>query len=45
MAIDRAEFLNLCQKASMIPERIKGVKHNIPKELLVKHNDTTYYPF
>lgn len=43
--MDRAEFLNLCQRASMIPERIKGVKHNIPKELLVRYNNTTYYPY
>ena len=44
MAIDRAEFLQMCQKVSMLKSGICGVKENVPDDLKVIHNDIAYYP-
>ena len=40
----RTEYLELCQKVSVLPERICGIKDKVPVELLVVYNGITYYP-
>ena len=42
--MDRTEYLQLCQKVSMLKSGICGIKQNVPPELLVKHNGIVYYP-
>ena len=42
--MDRTEYLQLCQKVSMLKSGICGIKQNVPPELLVKHNEIVYYP-
>ena len=44
MAIDRAEFLQMCQKCSILPSGICGIKENVLDELKVVHNGIVYYP-
>lgn len=44
MAIERNEFLQMCQKISMLKSGICGVKENVPDELKVVHNGIVYYP-
>lgn len=44
MAIDRAEFLQMCQKVSMLKSGICGVKENVPDEFKVVYNGIVYYP-
>lgn len=42
--MDRTEFLQMCQKISMLKNGICGVKENVPDELKVVHNGIVYYP-
>ena len=42
--MERTEYLELCQKVSVLPDRICGIKDKVPVELLVVYNDITYYP-
>ena len=42
--MQRTEYLELCQKVSVLPDRICGIKDKVPVELLVVYNDITYYP-
>lgn len=42
--MDRAEYLQKCQKVSMLRSGLCGIKENVPPELLVKHNGIIYYP-
>ena len=42
--MQRTEYLELCQKVSVLPERICGIKDKVPVELLVIYNGITYYP-
>ena len=42
--MDRAEFLQMCQKVSMLKSGICGIKENVPDELKVVHNGIVYYP-
>lgn len=44
MAIDRTEFLQMCQKVSMLKNGICGLKENVPDDLKVIHNGIVYYP-
>ena len=44
MAIDRIEFLQMCQKISVLKSGVCGVKENVPNELKVIHNGIVYYP-
>ena len=44
MAIDRAEFLQMCQKVSMLKSGICGIKENVPDELKVICKGIVYYP-
>ena len=42
--MDRTEYLQLCQKVSMLKSGLCGIKQNVSAELLVKHNGIVYYP-
>ena len=42
--MDRAEYLKMCQKISMLKHGLCGTKENIPSELLVKYDKAKYYP-
>lgn len=42
--MQRTEYLELCQKVSVLPDRICGIKDKVPVELLVVYNEITYYP-
>ena len=44
MAIERNEFLQMCQKVSVLKNGICGIKENVPDELIVVHNGIKYYP-
>ena len=44
MAIECKQFLEMCQKISMLPDGILGIKQNVPDELKVVHNGIVYYP-
>lgn len=43
--MDRAEYLQMCQKVSMLKSGLCGIKENVPPELLVMHNGVVYYPY
>lgn len=42
--MNRDEYLKMCQKVSVLSERICGIKDKVPIDLLVVYNDITYYP-
>ena len=42
--IDRKTYLEMCQKCAVLPNRILGIKENVPNELKVIHEDIEYYP-
>ena len=44
MAIERNEFLRMCQKVSVLKSGICGIKQNVPDELMVVYNEIKYYP-
>ena len=43
--MDRKKYLEICQRVSMLPGRVMGIKENVPKELRVVFNNIEYYPF
>ena len=42
--MDRTEFLQMCQKASMLKDGILGLKENVSDDLKIIHNGLLYYP-
>lgn len=42
--MDRTEFLQMAQKASMLKSGICGIKENVPDDLKVIYNGIVYYP-
>ena len=44
MAIERIEFLRMCQKVSVLKNGVCGIKENVPDELMVVYNGINYYP-
>lgn len=42
--MQRTEYLELCQKVSVLKNGISGIKENVPDELKVIHNGIAYYP-
>lgn len=42
--MQRTEYLELCQKVSVLKNGICGIKENVPDELKVIHNGIEYYP-
>ena len=43
MSLNKAEFLEICQRVSLLPKREYGIK-DAPPELCVKHEGITFYP-
>lgn len=44
MKIDRKEFLQICQKVSVLPETTMHIKTEIPPELTVMCEGIQFYP-
>ena len=42
--MQRTEYLELCQKVSVLKNGICGIKENVPNELKVIYNGIKYYP-
>lgn len=42
--MDRTEFLQMCQRVSMLENGICGIKKDVPDELKVINNGILYYP-
>ena len=42
--MQRTEYLELCQKVSVLKNGICGIKENVPDELTVVYNGIKYYP-
>ena len=42
--MDRTEFLQICQKVSVLKSGVCGIKENVPDELKVIYNGIAYYP-
>lgn len=42
--IDRKEFLQICQKVSVLPETTMHIKKAIPPELTVLYEGIQFYP-
>lgn len=42
--MQRNLYLQLCQKCSVLPSGILGIKENVPDELKVVHNGQIYIP-
>lgn len=42
--MNRTEFLEICQKVSVLKDGICRVKQNVPDEFKVVYNDIVYYP-
>lgn len=42
--MQRAEYLELCQKVSVLKNGLCGIKENVPNELMVVYNGIKYYP-
>lgn len=42
--MQRNLYLQLCQKCSVLPSGICGIKENVPDDLKVVHNGIIYYP-
>lgn len=41
--MDRAKFLDMCQRVAVLPSGIGGVKKT-PPDLHLKYKETTFYP-
>lgn len=42
--MNRKEYLELCQKVSVLPETTMHIKAQIPPELTVSYNGIQFYP-
>lgn len=42
--MNRSEYLSLCQKCSILPDGVQGVKQNVPDDLKVVCEGIAYYP-
>ena len=42
--MDRIQFLEICQKVSVLKDGICRIKQNVPDEFKVVYNDIVYYP-
>ena len=42
--MERTNFLQMCQRVSMLKNGICGIKENVPDELKVVHNGIVHYP-
>ena len=44
LKMQRDVYLKLCQKVSVLPSGVFGIKQNVPDDLKVIHNGIEYYP-
>ena len=44
LSVQRDIFLKMCQKVSVLPGGVFGIKQNVPDDLKVVHNGIAYYP-
>lgn len=42
--MERAEYLQMCQKCSVLKSGILGIKEDVPDDLKAIYNGTIYYP-
>lgn len=42
--MQRNDYLQVCQKVSVLKNGISGIKENVPNELKVVYNGIKYYP-
>ena len=42
--MDRKQYLDMCQKASMHPDDMCGIKQSLPNDLFVMAEGRIYYP-
>ena len=42
--IERKKYLEMCQKVSVLPSGVLGIKQNIPDDLKVIYDGVAYYP-
>lgn len=43
--MDRKLYLDMCQKVSVLPQGVGGIKQNVPDELCVIYRDVKLYPW
>ena len=42
--MDRKQFLEICQRVSVLPDDVSGVKRNITPDLIVNFDCMRFYP-
>lgn len=42
--IERKKYIEMCQKVSVLPSGIFGIKQNVPGDLKVVYDGIAYYP-
>lgn len=42
--IERKTYLEMCQKVSVLPSGVLGIKQNVPDDLKVVYDGIAYYP-
>ena len=42
--IERKTYLEMCQKVAILPSGVKNLKQNVPDNLKVVYDGTSYYP-
>ena len=42
--MDRKLYLDMCQKVSVLPQGVGGIKQNVPEELCVTYKGVKLYP-
>lgn len=42
--MERKRYLELCQRCAVLEDGVLGIKKNVPEELCVVYDGTTYYP-
>ena len=42
--IERKKYLEMCQKVSVLPSGVLGIKQNVPDNLKVVYDGIAYYP-
>lgn len=43
--IDKHKYLTMCQRVSILPSGVFGIKQNVPDVLKVVSGGTVYYPY
>lgn len=43
--MERTEYLQMCQKCSVITKGIGSIIQNFPAELIVEYDEIQYYPY